>query len=91
MMEGSCGYVGFLIKVNRLNILPYIVFSSNYWVDLNELYMFVKSSYEDTDKKEIPKRTNIKNEVLKFEFPSREFQDRTYFALGAVIKYFFQH
>ena len=91
MMEGSCGYVGFLIKVNRLNILPYIVLSSNYWVDLNELYMFVKSSYEDTDKKEIPKRTNIKNEVLKFEFPSREFQDRTYFALGAVVKYFFQH
>ena len=68
MMEGSCSYVGFQIKINRQNILLYIVLSSNYWVVLNELYMFVKSSYEDTDKKEIPKRTNIKNEVLKFEF-----------------------
>lgn len=90
-MDGSCGYVGLLINVPCLRNLPYVFNSSNYWVDLNELYMFMKINYQEADKKEIPKRANIRNELSKYEFPTREYQRRTLFAHGASVKYFFHH
>ena len=77
-MDGSCGYVGPLINVRSLNVLPYVVYSSEYWVDLNELYLFRKANYEETDKKDMPKRANIRIVISKYELPPREIQERTY-------------
>ena len=41
--------------------------------------------------REIPKRANIKIEITRYEFNTRENSNQTYFALGAVLKYFFNH
>ena len=72
-------------------LLPYVVYSSEYWVDLNELYVFRKANYEETDKKDMPKRANIRIVISKYELLPREIQERTLFILTSIIKHFFHH
>ena len=74
-MDGSCGYVSSLINVPCLNVLPFIVLSSDYWVDLNELYIFMKRNYGEADKKEIQRRNSMKTEICNYEFCTREYQE----------------
>ena len=47
--------------------LPIVAHSSEILVDLNEFYSFIKQHYKDSDKKGVPRRNNIRAEVMKYD------------------------
>ena len=69
--------------------VPYVPHSSEILVDLTDFYKFIKQHHNDSDKKGVPRRNNIRIEVTKYEYGVKERDSIIYLSLGAILRYCF--
>ena len=80
------GSLATITGISNLN-LPFISHYSKILVDLDELYKFMKTHHKESDRKDAPRRNNIRSEIRKYNDGILEENNTTFLTLSTILRY----